>query len=286
MAMLAFRCYGRAELDWALEAIGAGTLARALACWTLDSAASAGSGQSLKVWRADEADQVAGLCVSCEAHVTILQLGRDERDPAGSYLPGVLARALREAGQYRAMLGPAELVRATCAALGPPWHDRGRTDDLYLFLTLDRPAAVRPDPLVRPACEDDFGPLLDASIRAAAEAGAAMGEPTRYFAHYSAIAEAVSKRRYLVRFDGADIVFKAEAVPASADLWLVHNVWIAPSHRRRGISAGAVASAAEYARRSARSVGLFVEADNEPALRCYRRVGFDCAGRLLHATLP
>lgn len=284
---LSFRRYDQAELDWSLDAIGAGRLARAMASWTMNAAVLAGSGQGLEVWRADRAGEVAGLCLSGEAHLTILRFGRHASDPARRNLPEVLAHELREVGQHRSMLGPPELVRATCAAFGRPWQHQDRTDHRYLFMTLDHSAeSVSPDPLVQLARDDDFGPVLDASISAATEAGTAMGEPTRYFSRHSAIAEALSERRCLVRFDGDEVIFKAEAVPVSADLCLIHGVWIAPSHRGRGISVGAAASVAEYGLRSARAVGLFVDAGNEPARRCYQRVGFCPAGSVLHATLP
>ncbi len=57
-------------------------------------------------------------------------------------------------------------------------------------------------------------------------------------------------------------------------------MWVAPEHRRRGVSRAIIASLIESARMSgATSVALWVAEDNERALRAYASSGFVLTGQ-------
>ena len=63
--------------------------------------------------------------------------------------------------------------------------------------------------------------------------------------------------------------------------WLIANVAVAPEFRGRGIGRALVAACLEYARaHGARWAALQVRADNIPALRLYRSLGFVEIGRI------
>jgi ribosomal protein S18 acetylase RimI-like enzyme len=68
--------------------------------------------------------------------------------------------------------------------------------------------------------------------------------------------------------------------PGSGD-WLIANVAVAEGFRGRGIGRALVSACLEYARASgARRAVLQVRADNTPALRLYRSLGFQEIGRI------
>jgi GNAT superfamily N-acetyltransferase len=287
MAALAVRRYGLPELGRSLDAAGGGSVAAAMASWAVAAARLAGSRHAMEVWCACRAGVVQGICLSDGSHATIVQAGRRATDPAARQIAEVLAHGLHRAGRrYRSILGPPEAVVAACEALAHPWRGPDRVDRRYLFMTADGPPeCARRDPLVRVARTEDLGPVLDASVKAVPDVLTAARGPLSLLSLYSVMADSVSRGRCFVRFDGDDIVFKAETVPVSPDLFLIQGVWIAPSHRGRGMSAGAVAAVAGLARQSATTAALFVDARNEPARRCYRRVGFTDTASVLHAKL-
>ncbi len=65
------------------------------------------------------------------------------------------------------------------------------------------------------------------------------------------------------------------------DGWLIANVAVAPEFRGRGIGRALVSACLEYARaHGARWAALQVRADNVPALRLYRSLGFVEIGRI------
>ena len=72
--------------------------------------------------------------------------------------------------------------------------------------------------------------------------------------------------------------FKADLGVVSSRCAQVQGVWMHPDHRGRGLAAPAMAAVVERARRHAPTVSLYVNSYNTPALRTYRRVGFERVG--------
>jgi ribosomal protein S18 acetylase RimI-like enzyme len=57
-------------------------------------------------------------------------------------------------------------------------------------------------------------------------------------------------------------------------------MWVAPTHRRRGVGQLLVNAVIDWARsRSARALSLMVTCTNDPAIRFYQQLGFTKTGR-------
>jgi ribosomal protein S18 acetylase RimI-like enzyme len=70
-----------------------------------------------------------------------------------------------------------------------------------------------------------------------------------------------------------------------ADIATLYQVWVAPEHRGRGIARALLTRAIGWAReRGATAVELDVTAGDTPAVRLYRRLGFEAAGAPLPMT--
>jgi predicted GNAT family acetyltransferase len=76
------------------------------------------------------------------------------------------------------------------------------------------------------------------------------------------------------------VLFKAEIGAVSRSACQIQGVWVAPSHRGRGIGTAGTAAVVEYARTAiAPVVSLYVNDFNAPARAAYARVGFREVGR-------
>ena len=94
------------------------------------------------------------------------------------------------------------------------------------------------------------------------------------------VAELVRAGQSLAWFDGDRVLFKAEIGAVSRAACQVQGVWVAPSHRGRGIGTAGTAAVVEYARTAiAPVVSLYVNDFNAAARAAYRRVGFREVGR-------
>lgn len=60
--------------------------------------------------------------------------------------------------------------------------------------------------------------------------------------------------------------------------WAIGAVYTLPEHRGNGYAGDTVSAMVEYAEQETDSVILFVRSDNEPALRSYRKIGFEKVG--------
>jgi GNAT superfamily N-acetyltransferase len=71
------------------------------------------------------------------------------------------------------------------------------------------------------------------------------------------------------------------------DTWIIGNVATHPDHRGRGIATAVTEACVRLAtRRGARFVALQVVADNDPAFRMYRTLGFQPVGDVIHYRRP
>ena len=91
-------------------------------------------------------------------------------------------------------------------------------------------------------------------------------------------AAARDDRRTFVCEDGGELVGTATGFREGDDVYLV-AMWVAPSHRRRGVGRGLVGRVVEWAReQAARRVVLEVNARLAPAVGLYEQAGFRPTG--------
>lgn len=84
---------------------------------------------------------------------------------------------------------------------------------------------------------------------------------------------------------GGPVSFKVDQAAVSDRVVQLAGVYTAPSHRRRGLAHRAIGEMCHLLLREVPRVTLYVNADNTPALRLYRSLGFYEVGRVQSAWL-
>lgn len=221
--------------------------------------------------------QAGAPTAACYAGGALLPLGGDV---AAWTVLGDYLRGRRRA--CSSIVAAADAMAVLWPMLSSTWGPARTVYPQQPLLALDRPAAVLPDPLVRPARIDEFDRYLPAAAAMFDEelGIAPLSGPTggRY---RSKLAALVRAGRVLVRTDGyGEVVFKAELAVVSRHTCQVQGVWVHPDRRRLGIGTAAVAAVVVHALRFAPSVSLYVNDFNIPARRLYDRLGMRQVGIL------
>lgn len=195
-------------------------------------------------------------------------------DIIGSAVSLVADRILQRMIPVRAIISPAHLVETlwdglrtrldppTVVRLNQPVYSlRGRLD--YPDLTTARYATLQDlDPLV-PACaamhREEVG--IDPLER----------DATGY---RERIRELIEKERAVIRVAEGRIVSKCEYSAATGDAVQLMGVWTHPSYRRRGLSRDLLREVCGHLARRGKTVTLFVNDFNTPAIRLYEALGF------------
>lgn len=95
------------------------------------------------------------------------------------------------------------------------------------------------------------------------------------------VAELLRQGRTYVVTEGEQVVFKADVGALFGEVAQIHGVWVAPSHRSRGLGRAAMAELVTLVRRDhVPQVSLYVNDFNEPARRAYAAAGFHQAAEL------
>jgi predicted GNAT family acetyltransferase len=85
----------------------------------------------------------------------------------------------------------------------------------------------------------------------------------------------VSRAWSFVRYDGDELVFKAEVACATPDAAQIQGVWVPPHRRGQGLATAGMAAVVRQVRaRIAPTVSLYVNDWNHAARAAYERVGF------------
>jgi predicted GNAT family acetyltransferase len=92
------------------------------------------------------------------------------------------------------------------------------------------------------------------------------------------IRELVEKRHSVVRIEGGQIAFKCEFSAVTPDAVQLMGVWTAPQYRNRGFARQTLGELCGMLIRGGRSVTLFVNDFNTPAIRLYESLGFERIG--------
>lgn len=188
-------------------------------------------------------------------------------------------RAAERARSCSSMVGPAEQVLELWSELHGRWGSAREVRPDQPLMVLAEPASTTPDPLVRPVRPDELDRYLPAAVAMfTEEVGVDPRLPDDGAGYRARVAELIAAGRTFARFDGDEVVFKAEIGALSATVGQIQGVWVHPDRRGHGLGAAGTAAVTERVRGMGRVASLYVNAFNEPARMAYRRIGFTQVG--------
>jgi predicted GNAT family acetyltransferase len=226
-----------------------------------------------ELWGHQTGEQLDGACYSganlvpVEASVPALRMFAE--------------RARRQGRRCSSIVGPRDMVLTLWELLEPSWGPAREVRADQPVMAIDGPPLIPSDPLVRPVELSELDLLLPACVAMfTEEVGVSPNGPDGGAVYRARVAELIRSGRAFARFDGDEVVFKAEIGAVSPQACQVQGVWVHPDLRGRGLSVPGMAAVTESARRSfAPTVSLYVNAWNVAARRSYERVGFQQVGR-------
>lgn len=190
-------------------------------------------------------------------------------------------RALRRRRMCSSMVGPAEQVLGLWAELEPDWGPAREIRGDQPLMAISTAPAVEPDSLVRPVRPDELDRYLPAAIAMFIEE---VGIDPRIgdggSGYRARVAELIAGGRAFARFEGGDVVFKAEIGALSSAVGQIQGVWVHPSRRGHGLgSTGTAAVVRRLVDGMGRTASLYVNSYNSPARAAYTRIGFTQVGQ-------
>jgi predicted GNAT family acetyltransferase len=188
-------------------------------------------------------------------------------------------RAARRARFCSSMVGPADQVLALWSQLGDCWGPAREERPNQPLLVLAEPPLVRADPLVRSVRPDELDRYLPAAVAMfTEEVGIDPRLPDGGAGYRARVAELIAAGRAFARFEGGEVVFKAEIGAMSSAVGQIQGVWVHPERRGQGLAAAATAAVVLRLQQMGRIASLYVNVYNHPARAAYRRVGFTQVG--------
>jgi hypothetical protein len=184
-------------------------------------------------------------------------------------------RAAAERRRSSSIVGPRDAVLPLWANASRTWGAAREIRTAQPFLVADRPAPVRPDPLVRPVRPSEVDVLFPASVAMYAEEVGVSPLVAGGAAHRARLAETIAMGHALARIEHGEVVFKAEIGAVTRHACQVQGVWVDPRRRGQGHGVAGMAAVVDYALRwIAPTVTLYVNDFNVRARSVYRVVGF------------
>lgn len=185
-------------------------------------------------------------------------------------------RALTRRRTASTIVGPQDAVRAFWGQVGPHW---GQPRDVrwdQRHMAIAGPPAVMPDHAVRAGVQGDLATLYPACVAMYTEEVGVSPEYGGGADLYRArVAQLIGRGWSFVRYDGDELVFKAEVACASPDAAQVQGVWVPPHRRGEGLATAGMAAVVHQVRaRISPTVSLYVNDWNHAARGVYERVGF------------
>ena len=185
-------------------------------------------------------------------------------------------RALSRRRMASTIVGPQDAVRPLWDRVASHW---GRPRDArwdQRHMVIAGPPAVAPAPQVRNGEQADLRTLYPACVAMYTEEVGVSPEANGGGDLYrTRVAQLVGRRWSFVRYDGGELVFKAEVACASADAAQIQGVWVPPHRRNQGFATAGMAAVVEQVRETiAPTVSLYVNDWNHAARAAYERVGF------------
>ena len=190
------------------------------------------------------------------------------------------AQAAAKTGRRCAsILGPADLVLPLWDRLSGRWGPAREVRPNQPLLACTERAQCAVDPLMKPvqiATLDEYYPAAMAMFTE--EVGVDPRLPDGGVAYTRRVEELIRAGRSFAHFEDGKVIVKAEIGALSARAALIQGVWVAPSHRGRGLAAPAVAAVVQYVQTLRRIPSLYVNAHNASARATYQRIGFRQVG--------
>ncbi len=198
-----------------------------------------------------------------------------------SALRAFAERALRRRRMCSSMVGPAEQVLGLWAELSGAWGPAREIRDDQPLMAIDTAPVITPDALVRPVRPDELDRYLPAAVKMFIEEVGVDPRAGDGGASYRArVAELIAAGRAFARFEGGDVVFKAEIGALSSAVGQIQGVWVHPDRRGHGLGgAGTAAVVQRLVGSMGRTASLYVNAYNAPARAAYERIGFTQVGQ-------
>jgi predicted GNAT family acetyltransferase len=189
-------------------------------------------------------------------------------------------RALRRQRICSSLVGPAEQVLGLWDELSPEWGPAREVRDEQPLMALDSLPRLPGDPAVRAVRPEELDRYLPAAIAMFIEEVGVDPRAGDGGASYRArVAELIAGGRAFARFEGGEVVFKAEIGAMSATVGQIQGVWVHPDRRGEGLGAtGTAAVVTRLVRGMGRTASLYVNAYNAAALAAYRKIGFQQVG--------
>ncbi|WP_460847237.1 GNAT family N-acetyltransferase [Nocardioides ultimimeridianus] len=211
------------------------------------------------------------LVAACHVAANLVPVEADP-DDAVDFADAALARRRTTS----TIVGPQDAVRPFWERVAPDW---GRPRDLrwdQRHLAIAASPLVEPDPLVRPSVRADLGALYPACVAMYTEEVGISPEVGGGSDLYRArVLQLVNRSWSFARYDGGEVVFKAEVACATRDAAQIQGVWVPPHLRGQGLATAGMAAVVEQVRATiAPNVSLYVNDWNEAARAVYERVGF------------
>jgi hypothetical protein len=211
------------------------------------------------------------LVAACHVAANLVPVEADP-DDAVDFANAALARRRTTS----TIVGPQEAVRPFWERVAPDW---GRPRDVrwdQRHLAIAAAPLVEPDPLVRPSVRADLGTLYPACVAMYTEEVGISPEVGGGADLYRArVLQLVNRSWSFARYDGGEVVFKAEVACATRDAAQIQGVWVPPHLRGQGLATAGMAAVVEQVRATiAPNVSLYVNDWNEAARAVYERVGF------------
>jgi ribosomal protein S18 acetylase RimI-like enzyme len=192
---------------------------------------------------------------------------------------GAVAAAAHRAGRrYASIFGPAGTVLALHSHLEQLGHAAHEVRPDQPLMTIAGPPTVEPNWQLGFGQYADFDTILPAC--------AAMFEEEVGYSPYLGGRDFYSRRvaglirqgHSLVHLSDGEVVFKAELGAVTSEVTQVQGVWMNPSYRGLGLSAGYMAAVVLLAQKTAPITSLYVNDYNSRARATYERVGFRQVG--------
>ncbi|GAB3275657.1 GNAT family N-acetyltransferase [Parasphingorhabdus pacifica] len=189
-------------------------------------------------------------------------------------------RALRRKRICSSLVGPSEQVMMLWDRLSREWGPAREVRAEQPLMVLAGEPDIVPDPLVRPVRPDELDRYLPAAVAMFTEEVGIDPSSDGGGAGYRArVAELIAAGRAFARFDGDEVVFKAEIGALSRSVGQIQGVWVHPDRRGTGLgTAGTAAVADRLVRGLGRTASLYVNDFNIAARVAYRKVGFHESG--------
>jgi predicted GNAT family acetyltransferase len=259
-----------------LRLLAADPVATCVLAGRVEAAGTSPSSLGAPLWGVDGGRQLEAVCLA-GANLIPFALPGAEQMAAAAFAE----RARRAGRRCSTIVGPASSVEPLWRLLAPFWGPARDHRPNQPLLAIDGPPAVVPEPRVRPVRPSELDLLFPAAVAMFSEEVGVSPLRTDGGAGYRArVAEMVRAGQSVAWFEDGAVIFKAEIGAVSRAACQVQGVWVAPSHRGRGIGTAGTAAVVEYARAAiAPVVSLYVNDFNAPARAAYARVGFREVGR-------